>query len=83
MRAASEIYVEWVGDEAVVLDAHTGKLHHLNRSAALMLALIQETGGVEPARRVLSELLPSPKPPAEEIDEAVELLLSNGLLVDA
>jgi hypothetical protein len=44
MRVSGDRAVEWVDDEAVVLDPATGELHYLNRSAALIYALILEHG---------------------------------------
>lgn len=44
MRASEDVYVEWVGDEAVALHRRSGELHYLNATAAIVLALIQEHG---------------------------------------
>ena len=44
MKVAPSVEIEWVDDEAVVLDTSSGELHYLNTSAALVLALIQEHG---------------------------------------
>ncbi len=43
-RAVADVYVEWVGDEAVVLNQSTGELHYLNPPAAAVLALLLEHG---------------------------------------
>jgi hypothetical protein len=37
-------YVEWIADEAIVLEPDTGRLHYLNAPAALMYGLIAEFG---------------------------------------
>lgn len=38
------MHVEWVDNEAVVLDPETGTLHYLNPQASLVYALIVEHG---------------------------------------
>lgn len=43
-RAAGDVYVEWVEDEAVALNRVSGEVHYLNPTAATVLALIQEHG---------------------------------------
>ncbi len=43
-RIANDLFVQWVDDEAVVLNSGSGTLHYLNRSAALVYALIEEFG---------------------------------------
>ena len=42
MRPADGKHVEWIDDEAVVLDPSTEELHYLNGPAALVYALILE-----------------------------------------
>lgn len=44
MKASPDFHVEWVGEEAVVLNPATGELHYLNPPAALTYALILEHG---------------------------------------
>lgn len=44
VRPASDMHIEWVDDEAVVLDPDTGQIHYLNAQAALVYALILEHG---------------------------------------
>ena len=44
MRAAPDLHVEWVDDEAVILDPATQPLHYLNPPAALAFALVAEHG---------------------------------------
>lgn len=44
MRASPLLHVEWIEDEAVVLDPQGKEVHHLNPPAAFTLALIQEHG---------------------------------------
>lgn len=80
MRAAEGFHVEWVDDEAVVLDPETGKIHYLNTSAALLYALILEHG-YEAARAELSATYGIEAPP-EEIEATVGDMVERGLLVD-
>ena len=44
IRATDGLHVEWVQDEAVVLDPTSGELHYLNPPAAVVYALILEHG---------------------------------------
>ena len=55
MRPADGKHVEWIDDEAVVLDPSTEELHYLNAPAALLYALILEHGfdrGLEELRGI-------------------------------
>jgi hypothetical protein len=81
MRPADGKHVEWIDDEAVVLDPSTEELHYLNGPAALVYALILEHGfdrGLEEVRSIYgadSEI-------EEGIAECLEGLADKGLLVD-
>ena len=44
MRPAPELHVEWVENEAVILDPRTKQLHYLTPPAAVAFALIGELG---------------------------------------
>lgn len=44
MKAREGLHVEWVDDEAVVLEPETGTLHYLNPQAAFVYALVLEVG---------------------------------------
>ena len=44
IRPTAGLHVEWVEDEAVVLDPASGELHYLNNPAAVAYALILEHG---------------------------------------
>jgi hypothetical protein len=75
------MHVEWVDNEAVVLDPDNGQLHYLNPPAALVFAFIQEHGyeagmdelekrhGAEPGFR-------------EQLPELLEDMVKKGLLID-
>lgn len=82
LRASSSLYVEWVEDEAVVLDTGTQQIHHLNPPAALVLALVQELGYddalVELRHRVIGD-----EKLDEELPALIEQLKEMGILIDA
>ncbi len=75
------MYVEWVEDEAVVLNRESGELHYLNGSAALVFALIKEHG-FDGAMKDVRVRFGS----TEEIDGDLAKLVSDmkekGILVD-
>jgi hypothetical protein len=81
MRPAEGKHVEWIDDEAVVLDPSTEELHYLNGPAALVYALILEHGfdrGLEEVRSIYgadSEI-------EKGIADCLEGLADKGLLVD-
>jgi hypothetical protein len=79
MEAAEGVHVEWVGEEAVVLDRSTGDLHYLNPPAALAWALIQEHGfeaGLEELRRV------HPQASGGELEGLIQNMIERGLLIE-
>lgn len=47
LGVAEGMIVEWVEDEAVVLNSRTGELHYLNPPAALVYAYLLEFGYTE------------------------------------
>ena len=81
MKLAEGKHVEWVGDEAVVLDKASGDLHYLNPPAALVYALIQEHGydaGLAELRR-----LHGGSPTLDEdLPGLLEDMVARGLLVE-
>jgi hypothetical protein len=75
------MHIEWLGDEAVVLDPKRNQLHYLNPPAALVYALILEHG----YRSGLEHLLrsrPDGSQLQEELPDLLEKMLEQGLLVD-
>ncbi len=80
MRAAPDMHVEWVDDEAVVLNPETGQIHYLNAPAALMYALILEHG----YEGALSELQGSfgTERVGEDVTALTEDMVTRGLLLD-
>lgn len=81
MRAADGLHVEWVDEEAVVLDETNTQLHYLNSSAATLYALIQELG-FEGAMKEMRTSFGDGPFDAGEIDALVEEMMAKGLLVD-
>ena len=81
MRIAEGKHVEWVDQEAVVLDADSGDLHYLNGPAAKVYALIGEFGyekGLEELARQHGDQ-PNFK---EELDDVLKDMVAKKLLVD-
>ena len=80
MQAAEGMHIEWVEDEAVVLDPETSRLHYLNPPAAYAYALILEHG-YEVGLREMKKSVHH-----DGVDEELEQLVTNmveiGLLVD-
>ena len=75
------MHVEWVDDEAVVLNVADGKLHYLNPPAALFYALVLEKGYSE----AVKELRKSHKVRfrrKKQLQALVQALSAEGLLVD-
>lgn len=81
MRAADHLHVEWVGDEAVVLDESATQLHYLNSSAATLWALIQESGFEGGLERLRATFGDAPFE-AGEVEAAIQEMQEKGLLVD-
>lgn len=81
MRPVENLHVEWVDDEAVVLNPDTGELHYLNPPAALVFAAISEYGYQQGIRHV-KETQTDAETIDEEIEATVETMLNKGLLVD-
>jgi hypothetical protein len=80
LRAADGVHVEWVEGEAVVLDPQSGELHYLNESAALVFALIQESG-FSPALTNLKERFAETPNFEAELDSIIGDMVTKGLLV--
>jgi hypothetical protein len=81
MRAAPELFVEWVDNEAVVLDPKSGQVHYLNPSAAIVYASILEQG-FEPAIADLERRHGGAEGFADELPVLLEELKEKGLLLD-
>jgi hypothetical protein len=82
MQAAPGLHVEWVDDEAVVLNPASSELHYLNQSAAIVFALILEYGFDEAMTRVESSFQSSAGV-EKELEALIAELVEKGLLTDA
>jgi hypothetical protein len=80
MRPAPHLHIEWVEDEAVVLDPDTGDVHHLNPTAAFAYALIIEHGFDEGMRK-LTESTDDAEQTAR-FGTMVEEFTAKGLVID-
>lgn len=80
MRPAPGLHIEWVEEEAVVLDPETGHLHYLNPSAAYVYALICEYG-FEDASSKIESRFEEGTPMRRELPALLEDMRSKGLLV--
>lgn len=81
MRVAAHLHVQWVEDEAVVLDPSTEELHYLNSTASVTLAVLSELGfdrGVEELRRRFSDADGF----AEDFSALLEQFKEKGFLID-
>lgn len=81
MKPAEGLHVEWVDDEAVVLDTTSSQLHYLNPPAALVYALILEHG-YESALEELRRTRGGNPQMNEELDTLLKDMTSKGILVD-
>jgi hypothetical protein len=73
------MHVEWVENEALVLDPATHQIHYLNPSAALFYGLVLEHGfeeGTSELREIVGEM------DEEDFAFLVDGLVERGLLRD-
>ena len=73
------MHVEWVDDEAVVLEQETGRVHYLNPPAALVYALVIEHG-FDAAITKLKEGENGAR--GDEVDALLDEMVARGLLTD-
>lgn len=78
-RIADDLHVQWIDDEAVVLNASKGTLHYLNQSAALLYALIEEHGFPDAIEK-LKEVVTGPGV-EEDIPLLIDQMIEEGLLL--
>jgi hypothetical protein len=82
LRGAPGLHIEWVGDEAVVLEPKSGQLHYLNPSAALIFGLISEVGGERAVEELKRSFADVPNFDSELV-HAIRDMVEKGLLTDA
>lgn len=78
IKARDDLHVEWIEQEAVILDPVTAEIHYLNGPAALVFGLIQEHG----YEAALKELRGRTDAPDDEVKKVVEDMIEKGLLID-
>ena len=81
MKSRPGLHVEWVDNEAVVLDERDTQLHYLNSSAATVFALIAELGFDEAVASLRESYGETPFENGE-FAELVSQMVEKGLLVD-
>lgn len=81
MRSAPNVHVEWVGDEAVVLNQATNELHYLNPQSALIYALLLEYGMPDAVKELQNRVDGRPDDLRQEVEKLVLTFLGKGLLV--
>lgn len=81
MRPDPAYHVEWVEDEAVILDTRTQELHYLNAPAAYVYALILEHG-FERAMADLRNRFDENTEFGRELPRLVDDMHERGLLID-
>lgn len=81
MKVADGKHVEWVDEEAVVLDSDTGDLHYLNGPAAKVYALIAEYGYDKGLDELTKQHGGEPNF-KEQLDDVLKDMVEKGLLVE-
>ena len=81
MRVADGKHVEWVDEEAVVLDSDSGDLHYLNGPAAKVFAMIGEYGYDKGLAELEKQHGDQPNFKAE-LDDVLKDMVEKGLLVE-
>jgi hypothetical protein len=77
------IHVQWVEEEAVVLNEDTSELHYLNPQSALIYALLLEYGMPDAVPHACEHIDAPPEETKREVENLVDTLLDKGLLLKA
>ena len=80
MQTPPGIHVQWVDEEAVVLNEATGELHYLNPQSALIYALLIEFGMPRAATEACERLDGPPDEIQEEVANLLATFAEKGLL---
>jgi Coenzyme PQQ synthesis protein D (PqqD) len=75
------MHVEWVDQEAVVLDQNDGQIHYLNAQAALVYGLVLEHG-FSAAMEELRVRFGAEPEMEDQLDQLIEEMVQAGLLVE-
>jgi hypothetical protein len=76
------IHVQWVNDEAVVLNEDTSELHYLNPQSALMYALVLEYGMPEAVTKACERMEGPADQITDEMNKVVGSFIEKGLLAE-
>ena len=75
------IHVQWVDDEAVVLNEENGELHYLNAQSALIYALLLEFGMPETIHEVCKRIDGPTDQIEPEVYRLIETFAEKGILM--
>jgi hypothetical protein len=78
--AAQDLEVHETDDGAIAYRELTGRVHHLNKTAAAILALCDGAHDVEQIAGTLAELFGLDSPPTQETQSCIEQLSREGLV---
>ena len=82
MHQPKGIHVQWVEDEAVVLNEDTSEIHYLNPQSALIYALVLEYGMPEAVGHVCERVDAPADQVQAETEQIVKDLIDKGLLAE-
>ena len=75
--------MQWVEDEAVVLDGESNELHYLNPQSALLYALLLEFGMPQAIGEALRRIENPPEEAQEELKRLVSSFIDKGILAES
>ena len=80
MQMPPGIHVEWVDDEAVVLNEKTSELHYLNPESALVYALLLEFGMPRALEEASRRMETSTEQVHAYVHDLIETFVAKGIL---
>jgi hypothetical protein len=80
MLKPAGIHIQWVEDEAVVLNEESGELHYLNTQSALIYALLLEFGMPDALNEAVERIDGPPDEIREEIHRLIATFTEKGIL---
>lgn len=82
MKIPEDVHVQWVEDEAVVLNARTGELHYLNPPSALIYALVLEFGMPKALEQAIARTEGREDEVEQEFQRLVRTFEEKGILAE-
>lgn len=76
------IHVQWVEQEAVVLNEETGEVHYLNPQSALIYALVLEYGMPAAVTHARVHIDAPDAQVTEDVQRVIRTLIEKGLLAE-